>query len=88
MKIFNLSLPKCATTSMAKLAQLNGKRVCDGHWKDNKTNMLTTLAIEGLWNRVLEIVPYYDYFSDLPFGGTNFYRELLKQSDNNVSSLL
>ncbi len=75
MKIFNLSLPKTGTTSFGAMMRGLGHRVCDGNWKDHKTNFLMLAAHKQDFDLIDRVAHGFDVFSDAPFGGTQYYRQ-------------
>ena len=74
LKIFNLSLPKTATTSFGTMSKMNHKISCDGHWKDYKSNFLILAENHNNYQIIDKIVESFDTFSDAPFGGTDYYK--------------
>ena len=87
-KIFNLSLPKCGTTSFGRQMQLHNFNVCDGNWRDHKTHLLTYLGIKNEISTINQIIRLYESFSDLPFGGTNIYKSLIDSYHNSKFILI
>ncbi len=81
-KVFNLSLPRTATTSCGHIAKINQLRVCDGHWMDNKTNFITVCCLNSNYKTIVEFLKVYDFFSDLPWGGTDIYKYLSTKVEN------
>ena len=78
-KIFNLSLPKTATTSFGMMMKKNNKRVCDGRWKDNKTNYLVGLASNNDIHQIIKFTNLYDIFCDIPWGGYKIYKQISRR---------
>ena len=75
MRIFNLSLPKSGTPSFGAMMRDAGHAVCDGNWRDHKTNFLMLAAHMGNYDLIDRVAHGYDMFSDAPFGGTLYYRQ-------------
>jgi len=80
MNIYNLSLPKTGTTSLGQFARENSMRVCDGLWNDYKTNILIYSYLKKDQKILNDVIKRFNYFSDLPFGGTEFFKTI-KSSD-------
>jgi hypothetical protein len=76
MNIYNLSLPKTATTSIGIMAKDHNFIVCDGHWRDHKTNLLIYMYLKNDHEYLNKIIKNYNFFSDLPFSGTKFYSQV------------
>ena len=72
-KYINLSLPKTGTTSFGKLMASHGKNVCDGAWRDYKTNFLWLAGVSGAYELIDQAIEPFDVMSDGPFGGTAYY---------------
>ncbi len=82
LKYFNLSLPKSATTSVGQMVRETGFQVCDGHWNDYKSNFLDLAAVNKDYALINKVVSNFNYFSDLPFGGSDYFFEARKAFPN------
>ncbi|WP_452227717.1 sulfotransferase family protein [Lacinutrix sp. MEBiC02404] len=78
-KIFCIGFPKTGTTSLEEALSLLGFKVCKGHFNNNHTNYLISLFVNNEFDEIDKIIDYYDAFTDLPFGGTDFYKYLAKK---------
>jgi len=72
-KIFCIGFPKTGTTSLEEAFELLGYSVCKGYYNNYNTNYLISLFINKDFTEIDRVITYYDVFTDLPFGGTNFY---------------
>ena len=72
-KIFCIGFPKTGTTSLEEALSLLGYNVCRGHYNNRHTNYLISLFYNKNFDEIDRIISYYDAFTDLPWGGTDFY---------------
>lgn len=78
-KIFCIGFPKTGTTSLEEALSMLRYKVCKGHYNNNHTNYLISLFVNKEFDEIDKIIDYYDVFTDLPWGGTDFYKYLAKK---------
>lgn len=75
-KVFCIGFPKTGTTSLETALGRLGYRVCNGDYRDNRTNYLIGLYLNGDHQEIDRMIRHFDAFADLPWGGTELYRYL------------
>lgn len=81
-KIFGVGFSKTGTTSLEAALTLLGYKVCKGHWNNNYSNYLAALYKHQDYAEILNLVPYWDAFADLPWGGGDLYKTLYQHYPN------
>lgn len=81
-KIFGIGFSKTGTTSLENALELLGYNTWRRHWENPNLSYATALYLYKDYDKLFNIINYYDAFADIPWGGSDLYQALYEHFPN------